>query len=483
MESQQSSNGSSVQTPPRNLAGNKPCCLATPSPVTRHYPEDTEDEAKGWAVAYAAISRPAPLPHSASAPLSLVRAVTSLASLGTCTCSDTAALAVSAWPNPVAEQEVVARSIASRRLGCQPTDDCLGTAPSCVEPGFTSFLTTSAPVPAAHFNSEALLKAIASSRKWQHNYKMQLHVCALPQPPLLMPVPAVSTSRLQPATSVLQTDVAQSLVVWPNAAAVVGAIARSRAWQQQQCQLVSQPQLPYPAHEQKTQALPGTIVPLLQDAIACSRRWLQHQQLPLQGHQQEYVAVIRDCDQHACMHSKVSALGSDIDMEPSAAMLLGSLLDDSKEVAHALSQAPPSSEPDTLHLSSVGTSRSSLCAPVAAVAGVAGLCMMKGTSSIKQFSFAHSWDILNYKLGVGRTVKPPEQQRWVAPVPKPAKSKPIPAAIEIPISASNLAVSSAPKFMVHRNMHVRMCVCKRMQSHAFLCMCVCVLCVCACELA
>jgi len=272
-----------------------------------------------------------------------------MASLGTCTFTNTAALAASTRPHPAAVQEVVARSIVSHNLAFQPkeleqlqpklalqppsllvpaqqmstlatpglallTHDCIGTAPSPAEPGLVTVLTTAAPAVGAHLHAEALLKATACSRIWLHNNnEPQLHLCSLPQPPLLMPARALSTSGLQHAIAVTQTEIVQSVVVWPNYATVIGMRECSRVWQQKQCQS-SQLKLPYPAEEWKAQPKPALLGTVLQDALARSRHWLQHQQ--------NDVTVMCNREQHA---SRVSAWCSESNVEPPTAMLLDSL--------------------------------------------------------------------------------------------------------------------------------------------------------------
>ena len=486
MDSQQSSNGSSsdcrLDTP---LRGARPCCLATPSPVTRVYPEDSEDEAKGWAICYDALRGDSqhlpvkPLPNSASVVPPLVRALTSMASLGTRQLSETAAPPL-AGPNPVAVQVVVAESIALQKqlqpketdqlqkalqsqLGQQPparlvlaqqiqppatpmlallTPGCIGTAPSPAQPGLDTCLTVAAPVVAAHLHAEALLKATASSRMWQQQYhNQQLHLGSLPQPPLLMPTPCLLTSGLLPAMSVPQTEVAQPTAAWPDSGTVIGMLECSRMWQQQQCpqqHVPSQPQLSCLApehHIEARPALPGTFVPGLIDALACSRHWLQHPQPSLQ----------EPCNQEQHQHSIVSALGSETDLRPPTMCALGSLLGDRKE-ASALSQQLSPSEPDKLCLSSVGTSCSSLSAPMPeAVASVAEPCRTEATSGFKQAHFFNSWEVVTHQLGRGCTQQLPAMQQWVAPVAKPKTPRPKPAAFAIPGYARNLAVCAAAK--------------------------------------
>jgi hypothetical protein len=213
------------------------------------------------------------------------------------------------------------------------TPECMAMASSLAQPDLVAVITNAATDVPAQSYAEALFKAIACSKAWQQQGKHQL----------LMPALALSTAPPQHAT-------------------VIGTVACSRDWQQQHRQqnhLLSQLQLPPAAQNQQLQphsALPGANAQALQDAIARSRQWLHQQQV--QGQQplrQHDAALICPHKHNACRHFSFSDLGPQGDPEPPTTLRLGSLLDDSQEVADMLSRTASLSGAHNLNLSPVAT--------------------------------------------------------------------------------------------------------------------------------
>lgn len=133
----------------------------------------------------------------------------------------------------------------------------IAAAPSLAQLVLVTALTLTAPAVPARPCTQALLKAIASSKAWQHKVDKQR---VAQQPPLLMPVREVSIATAQ-------TAIVHALFAWPTSATVIGLTALSSVLQH--AHLSAQPQLA---------PLPHATSQAVQDAIACSKQWLRQQE-------------------------------------------------------------------------------------------------------------------------------------------------------------------------------------------------------------
>jgi hypothetical protein len=163
------------------------------------------------------------------------------------------------------------------------------------QPVLVSPHTVALPLPPQPL-AEAVLKAIACSMAWLTKLEC-VPQCSLPEPPLLMPAPAVQPSYMRQM------------------------IENSRLWQQKQLQQQPSPsQLPCPSHEEN---------------------------LPQQS------AVPGATSQALCVGMSCPALGPETSLQPPTALLFGSLLNERQAQASMMPQTVRPNVANSWHMTAV----------------------------------------------------------------------------------------------------------------------------------
>ena len=385
--------GPGVQTPLRTPGQAKPPCLVTPTPVAQQGnntapagQQHSKNERARWVQQLritAALSSPAVPVASHPGPVRALTSTGPLAATPVASAVPNPAAFTSVYPAALREavalskawqkqrlQEAMAQSNAWQKEARQqtlqqqlslpqpsvlmPAQDIISLAApvpalltlqcmaALAQPVLVSLHTMAAPPVPARPHAEALLKARACSMAWQATLGCAPQ-CSLPQPPLLMPAPA-----LRPKSNMMEM------------------LENSRLWLQKQRQQPPAPSLPQlPAVMLQAMAAPAPSQ-AVRDAMSCSKRWLQQQQHAL--------AQIHYKVQQPCRQLTFSAFGPETDLQLPTPLRLGSLLDESQVTVDMLPQTGPTNVSQVATLCAVSPDGTNSCRTTAVAAVGDGGC-------------------------------------------------------------------------------------------------------------